>query len=180
MALRPMRHRLPTPFIALVASISLGCLREPKSEISSTVVAAIEADPGQLNPAITTQGGVQTASALLYDGLVSLNDSLQPIPSLAQSWSIEDGGRVYRFALRHSVRWHDGVPFSAADVKFSFDSVLLRFHSRTRAPLSTALVSIETPDSFTVVFRFKHPYAPLLQQLRKPDRLEILLAPQAR
>ncbi|MFP5377468.1 MAG: ABC transporter substrate-binding protein, partial [Acidimicrobiia bacterium] len=48
---------------------------------------------------------------------------------------------------------------------FTFDEMLLKLHGRTRASVGPALAGIETPDPQTVVFRFKAPYAPLLQQL---------------
>ncbi|HEV2809157.1 MAG TPA: ABC transporter substrate-binding protein [Acidimicrobiales bacterium] len=130
-----------------------------------TLVAAIDSDPGQLNPAITTSGGVHAASELMYNGLVELSPSLEPLPELAESWEIEDDGATYRFTLRDGVTWHDGEPFTSADVKYSFEEVLLQLHSRTKASVGAALESIETPDDQTVVFRFSQPYAPLLQQL---------------
>lgn len=130
-----------------------------------TVVAAISSDPGQLNPAITTSGGVHTASELMFNGLVALSPELEPVPELAESWEIEDDGALYRFQLRDDVTWHDGEPFTSADVKFSFEEVLLEFHSRTKASVGNALESIETPDDHTVEFHFTEPYAPLLQQL---------------
>ncbi len=130
-----------------------------------TLVAPVDSDPGQLNPAITTSGAVHTASELMYNGLVELDADLEPIPELARSWEVEEDGAVYRFRLRDDVLWHDGQPFTSADVKFSFEEVLLQFHSRTKASVGSALESIETPDDQTVVFRFKQPYAPFLQQL---------------
>ncbi len=129
------------------------------------LVAALNSDPGHLNPAITSGGGVHTASGLLYNGLLSLDDSLAPVPELAVRWEVEEGGARYRFHLRQGVRWHDGRPFTSGDVKFTFEEALLRFHSRTRASLGSALEGIDAPDDSTVVFRFKRPYAPLLQQL---------------
>jgi peptide/nickel transport system substrate-binding protein len=130
-----------------------------------TLVAAISADPGHLNPAITTAGGVHTAAGLLYNGLVALDDGLRPVPELAERWEVEDDGRVYRLHLRRDVRWHDGRPFTAADVTFTFEEVLLRYHSRTRASLGPVLSAVEALDDATVEFRFRRPYAPLLQQL---------------
>jgi peptide/nickel transport system substrate-binding protein len=130
-----------------------------------TLVVAITSDPGHLNPAITTSGATHTAAELLYNGLVELDDDLNPVAELAVSWDIEENGALYRFHLRDDVVWHDGEPFTAADVKFSFEEVLLQFHSRTRASMSGALESIETPDEHTVEFRFAQPYAPLLLQL---------------
>lgn len=141
------------------------CAPDGTKRDDHTLVAAIGSDPGHLNPAITTNGGVHTAAALLYNGLLTLDEELQPLPELAERWEVEEGGARYRFHLRRDVRWHDGRPFTAADVKFTFDSMLLRFHSRTRASLGPALARIDAPDDSTVIFRFRRPYAPLLQQL---------------
>ena len=58
-----------------------------------------------------------------------------PVPELAESWQVEQGGAVYRFRLRDGVKWHDGTPFTASDVKFTFEEVLLKFHARTRASM---------------------------------------------
>ncbi len=130
-----------------------------------TLTAAISSDPGILNPATTTSGAVHEASEILYNGLVSVNEDLEPVPELAESWEVEDDGATYRFSLRDDVKWHDGEPFTSEDVKFSFEKVLLEFHSRTAASVGPALDSIETPDEKTVVFSFKRPYAPFLLQL---------------
>lgn len=131
-----------------------------------TLTVAIDSDPGQLNPAITTSGGTHTASELIYNGLVDLTPDLKPVPDLAESWDVLDNGALYRFHLRQGVKWHDGAPFtSAADVKFTFEQMLLKFHSRTKASVGAPLQSIATPDTDTVEFRFAKPYAPLLLQL---------------
>jgi peptide/nickel transport system substrate-binding protein len=130
-----------------------------------TLVVAIGSDPGHLNPAITTSGATHTAAEIIYNGLVGLDDNLDPIPELAESWEIEGDGRVYVFTLREDVVWHDGTPFTADDVVFSFEEVLLEFHSRTRASMGPQIESIEARDDHTVVFTFRQPYAPLLLQL---------------
>ena len=130
-----------------------------------TLVVAIPSDPGHLNPAITTSGATHTAAELLYNGLLGRDERGNPVPELAESWQIEQGGAVYRFRLQPGVRWHDGTPFTSADVKFTFEESLLKFHARTKASMEGPLAGIETPDDRTVVFRFKQPYAPLLFQL---------------
>ncbi|MEP6905053.1 MAG: ABC transporter substrate-binding protein, partial [Gemmatimonadales bacterium] len=149
--------------LVLCAAACTGAERTPIVE--RPFVVAISTDPGQLNTAITTNGSVHTAAGLFYNGLIALDDSLRPVPELATRWEIEDAGALYRFHLRNGVRWHDGQPFSAADVKFTFDELLLKFHSRTRASLGEKLLRIDTPDDSTVEFKFRRPYAPLLQQL---------------
>ncbi|MDE0804973.1 MAG: ABC transporter substrate-binding protein [Acidimicrobiales bacterium] len=137
----------------------------PEPETGGTLVAAISSDPGALNPAVTTSGATHSASELMFNGLVELDENGEPVPELASSWEIEEEGALYRFTLADGIEWHDGTPFTSADVKFSFDEVLLQFHSRTSASVGGALESIETPDDMTVEFRFSEPYAPLLQQL---------------
>src|SRR4029450_4773645 len=129
------------------------------------LVVAINADPGHLNPAITTSGATHTAAELIYNGLLGRDERGDPTPDLAESWAIEQGGALYRLRLRDGVTWHDGTRFTAADVKFTFEEVLLKFHARTKASMGAVLAGIDTPDDRTVVFRFKQPYAPLLQQL---------------
>ena len=138
---------------------------EVEDTAGGTLVVAISEDPGQYNPALTTSGSVHTASELMFNGLVSYDDEYAPQPDLALSWEIEEDGALYRFALRDDVVWHDGTPFTSNDVKYTFENVLTEFHSRTKASVGALLESVDTPDDYTVEFRFTEPYAPLLQQL---------------
>lgn len=128
-----------------------------------TVVVAVTGDPGGLNPAITTQGGVTTIGGSIFNGLVAADFDLNPVPDLATSWEITDGGRVYTFRLAENAVFHDGKPVTSADVKFTFEEMLLKFHSRTRAALGDNLKNISTPDAHTVRFEFQKPYAAFLQ-----------------
>src|ERR671937_2218858 len=130
-----------------------------------TLVVALSADPGHLNPAITTSGATHTAAELLYNGLLGRDEHGDAVPELATRWTIEQAGALYRFLLRDDVTWHDGKRFTSADVKFTFEEVLLKYHARTKASVGGVLAGIDAPDDHTVVFRFKQPYAPLLLQL---------------
>jgi peptide/nickel transport system substrate-binding protein len=158
-------NRMLLAATVLVCAFACSKDRAVNRRDARVLVAAVTADPGHLNPAITTNGGVSTASALLFDGLVALDDAGEPLPALAARWEVLESGKVYRFHLRPDVRWHDGQPLRAHDVEFTFDSLLLRFHARTRASLSPALDSVRAEDSLTVGFYFRRPYAPLLKQL---------------
>ena len=143
---------------ALGSALVAACVGEPSRTSGRPFVAAITSDPGHLNPAIT-------AAALLYDGLLTYDSSLTPHPALATRWEVEDAGARYRFHLRPGVQWHDGVLFTGADVAYTFKEVLLKYHARTRASLGPALSDVVALDDSTVEFRFRRPYAPLLQQL---------------
>ena len=159
--------------LAVIAALTLaGCSRGPAAHAEPvTLVVSLNGDPGALNPAVTTSGNTHPVTDQIFNGLVGLDESLSPVPELAESWSLEDEGRTYRFALRRDVTWHDGTPFTAADVKFTFEEALLKYHSRTRAALQDLVERIETPDDHTVVFRLRRAYSPLLQRDRKSTRL---------
>ena len=164
-----MRCRRLTPLLAVSLAVSstmpASLPAQDTPPRGGTLVVAISADPGHLNPAITTSGATHTASELIYNGLLGRDERGDPTPDLAESWAVEQGGAAYRFRLRDGVTWHDGARFTAADVKFSFEEVLLKYHARTKAAMGGALAGIDTPDDRTVVFRFKQPYSPLLSQL---------------
>ena len=134
-----------------------------------TLVIAITSDPGHFNPGITTGFDVHAVTGSIFNGLVELDDNANPSPDLAQSWEVNEDGTSYTFRLVEGVQWHDGQPFSSADVKFTFEEILFNFHSRTKSGLSEIVESIETPDENTVVFNFSAPYAPLLQRLNSTE-----------
>lgn len=164
--------------VGLLVIGALGCGAERRGDgaaATTTLVVAQSGDPGALNPAVTTSGATHPITDQIFNGLVGLDEALSPVPELAERWSIEDGGRTYRFALRQGVRWHDGAPFTSADVKFTFEAALLRYHSRTRSALEGLVERIDTPDAHTVIFRLRRPYAPLLQRL---DVVEASIIPR--
>ncbi|MGH7323901.1 MAG: ABC transporter substrate-binding protein [Candidatus Rokuibacteriota bacterium] len=162
------RRHLLAPMTLLLLPVCLGpapAVAQQAPVRGGTLVVAISADPGHLNPAITTSGATHAAAELLYNGLLGRDERGEPLPELAERWTVEQAGAVYRFHLRDGVTWHDGTRFTSADVKFTFEDVLLKYHARTKASLGDVLAAIDTPDDRTVVFRFKQPYAPLLLQL---------------
>lgn len=99
----------------------------------------------------------------IFSGLVGLDFNLKPVPDLAESWEISPDGQRYVFHLAPNATFHDGQPVTSADVKFTFEQLLLKFHSRTRTSIGDKLRAITTPDAHTVVFEFNAPYAAFLQ-----------------
>jgi peptide/nickel transport system substrate-binding protein len=180
---RPWRRgaALGRLFVALcLPALIHGCHPAPGDGAAGrggTLIVAQGTDPGALNPAVTTAGSVHPVTDQIFNGLVGLDEEMSPVPELAERWSISDDGRTYTFHLRPGVRWHDGEPFTSADVRFSFEEALLTYHSRTRAALAPMLAGLDTPDPLTVIFRFHEPYAPLLQRL---DVVEASIIPRHR
>ena len=129
-----------------------------------TAVIAIDSDPESLNLGITSGYSAGDVGAKIYNGLVWIDTNFAIKPSLAESWTISGDAKTYTFKLRQGVTWHDGKPFTSADVVYTFQEILGKFHPRSQA-LVKRMKSIEAPDANTVVITLTDAYAPLLLQL---------------
>ncbi len=110
-------------------------------------------------------------SQLVNDTLVVINERLEYVPSLATEVPTVDNGGIsrdglrYAFKLRRGVKWHDGKPFTAADVAFTYQTVMNpAVDVRGRAGWNK-VAAVETPDEATVVFRFSTIDAPFLDRV---------------
>ena len=90
----------------------------------------------------------------LHDALLKPMPGRSISPSLAESWSASADGLVYEFVLRKGVKFHDGEPVTAEDVKFSFE----RYRGISAKVLKDRVAAVETPDSGRVRFRLKQPW----------------------
>ena len=140
---------------------------QPGSVVFSqkSIIVGVSSDPGHFNPGITTGYNVHVVADSIFNGLIALDNSLKPIPDLASSWDVSEDSKTYKFSLVKNATWHDGMPVTSADVKFTFENVLFKYHSRTKAGLGANVQAIDTPDAHTVIFRLKQSYGPLLQRL---------------
>ena len=117
------------------------------------------------NPLLAPDLGSVMVNKVLFPGLVRPDESLRPTPDLALSWVVSPDGLAYTFALRPNVRWHDGAPFTARDVKFTLDQIISPTSgSRLRSDFA-AVVGTDIIDSLTVRIRLQAPFAPLLTLL---------------
>jgi peptide/nickel transport system substrate-binding protein len=118
-----------------------------------------------LDPVLAPDLGSVMVNKVIFPGLVRPDERLHPTPDLARSWTVSDDGLTYTFALRPGVRWHDGQPFGAEDVKFTFERIL---DPASQSPMRSDFLSVERVDaldSLTVRFTLSHPFAPLLTLL---------------
>lgn len=145
--------------LALVVAIlgmglhSLGAAPE-QVRTGGTLVIALNEDPPHLNAGISTDLATIFVGGQMYQTLVRMDADYRTKPSLAEQWSMTKDGLTYTVRLQRNVRWHDGRPFTSADVKYS----LLEVNHKHNGLASTAydsVQSIETPDPYTVVFRMK-------------------------
>jgi peptide/nickel transport system substrate-binding protein len=158
-------HRLAGILVAVMALAqwtTAGAQETPRP--GGTLVVAIGANPETLNPAVTTGVEALAVTCKMFNGLVYLDRDWNPQPELAQSWTVAPDGLRITFKLTPGVAWHDGKPFSSADVKFTMEEVLAKLHPRTRLAFAN-VEGVDAPDPLTVVVRFRKAYAPFMQQM---------------
>ncbi|MFD1882848.1 ABC transporter substrate-binding protein [Paracoccus pacificus] len=121
------------------------------------ITVANDSEPRQLNPAIVASNGVFFISSKIIEPLAEASyDTGGLKPLLATSWEGSEDGLSITFKLREGVKWHDGTPFTAADVAFSAMQVWKPLQNIGRN-LFANLDAVDTPDDLTAVFRFSKP-----------------------
>ncbi|WP_118134236.1 ABC transporter substrate-binding protein [Oceanicella sp. SM1341] len=125
------------------------------------LTAIIQPEPPILQLALNQQTPTGVVGGKIYESLLSYDLKLTPGPQLAESWEMSEDGLTYTFHLVKNAKWHDGEPFTAADVVFTCDDFLKEVHPRARATFDRC-ESITAPDDYTVVFKLKEPFAPFL------------------
>ncbi len=123
-------------------------------------------DPGSWDPIDTFLVNWASVATNLYDGLTYRGPDLQLKPGLATSWEQLDDGKRIRFHLRENVTFHNGEPFNAQAVKFTFDR-LLGDEGKKGPQRSnyTAIDHVEIIDDYTVDFYLNAPDPVLLTKL---------------
>ncbi len=155
--MKAMLKRLSLLAAALFISTALHA--EPVTGGRANVV--IQPEPPSLMVGLVQNGPTQMVAGNIYEGLLRYDTDLKPMPQLATSWEVSEDGLTYTFHLHENVKWHDGEPFTAADVVFSADVFLRETHPRLRASLEH-VEEISAPDDHTVVFKLKQPFGPFI------------------
>jgi len=121
-----------------------------------TMVMIAQPEPPSLAPYLSTSGPIGLVAPKVYNGLLDYDLDLNPVGELAESFDVSEDGLTVTFNLREGVKWHDGEPFTSADVEFTIMQVLKEFHPR--GPNSfREVTSIDTPDELTAVFNLNKP-----------------------
>ncbi|MFE0018187.1 ABC transporter substrate-binding protein [Mesorhizobium sp. NPDC059054] len=142
--------------LASTALPTIGRAQEPQKGGRLTVAA--DSEPRNLNPAIVASNGVFFISSKIVEPLAEADyegkDGLSP--RLAVSWEGSEDGKSVTFKLREGVSWHDGKPFTSADVAFSALQIWKPLQNLGRVVFKD-LEAVETPDEHTAVFKFAKP-----------------------
>lgn len=131
---------------------------QPTGELT----VALPNDPTSLYTALASDRTALNAAWQLYDSLVFVDENGELQPALAESWQVSDDGLSYTFTLRQGVTFHNGEPFTAADVVTTWEQGSVE--TNDWSPQFTPVTAINVIDDFTVEFQLEEP-APLLLRL---------------
>jgi peptide/nickel transport system substrate-binding protein len=156
---------------SLVVAAAAGAAAETPRR-GGVLLAAIAADAPSLDPHQETTFATLQMVAPLYSTLLQFDPLQYPkiIGDAASEWKVSPDGLTYTFKVRPGIRFHDGSPLTAADVKATYDKIVFPPSGvrSNRKNAYAAIARVEAPDASTVVFTLKHPSASLLGNLASP------------
>jgi len=157
------------------------------TEAGGTFRVALTADATTLDPWNANDTNTMLVTRQIFETLVDYDlAGFKIVPKLAETWSVSSDGRVWTFALRRGVKFHDGTDLDAAAVVLNFDRARQAAHPLRGPALSgspyrayaallegfddaSAIVRVEARDAATVVITTKTPFGPLLADLAMPS-----------
>jgi peptide/nickel transport system substrate-binding protein len=167
-------RRPPVIRLALILALGLtGCAGDAGSAVDHAATSAkpaygdtfIEALTGNISgliPNIVGDASSHTVAEHIYNGLITHDREINIVPDLADSWTLSRDCLDLTFRLRTNARWHDGRPFTADDVVFTYQ---LMTHPKTPSPYKDDFATVESVravDPYTVRVRYREPYAKAL------------------
>ena len=119
-------------------------------------------DYTRINPAIDEHGEI---NLLLFDGLMGHDENNQVVPALAESYELDEDTNTYTFKLREDVKWHDGEPFTAEDVKFTIEAIMDPENESEIFSNYEDVEEITTDGDYQISFKLKDPNYAFLEYM---------------
>ena len=119
-------------------------------------------DYTRINPAMDEHGEI---NILIFNGLTAHDGDNQVVPGLAESWDFDEETCTYTFHLAENVKWHDGEPFTAEDVKFTIEAIMDPENGSENAPNYEDVQEITVVDDHTVSFKLDAPNVAFLDYM---------------
>jgi len=129
-----------------------------------TLAMTINPEPNAMISAFNTASPVAVISGKMTEGLLHYDFELKAHPVLATGWEMSEDGLSVRFDLRQGVKWHDGKPFTSADVAYSIMEILKKYHPRGKGVFAR-VETVETPDDYTAILKLSEPSPAMMYAL---------------
>ncbi|MBU6376541.1 MAG: peptide ABC transporter substrate-binding protein [Bdellovibrionales bacterium] len=159
--MRNLRFIMVFGLTLAVLAGTTSCTSKGRSKADpNTLYLELSADPATLNPITSSDFYASVVQGYIYSSLMERSeDTFDWIPALAEKYEISKDGKTFTFTIRDGVKWHDGHPLNAEDVKYSFD---VFFEGRFDAPQQKVYLEgikeAKVIDPRTVQFTTKQVY----------------------
>jgi len=127
-----------------------------------TLVEGTIGEASTLIPILASDSASHSVAGQIYNGLVKYDKNLVLVGDLAESFQVAADGLTIIFKLRRNVTWHDGAPFTARDVLYTYRVIIDPKTPTAYSEEFKQIASVTAPDPHTVVVRYIKPYAPAL------------------
>ena len=131
----------------------------PSAHAQGTLKVALSANLNTLDPAKAKSGDEHVVNFLVYSGLTEVDDAGKVHPDLAESWTGSDDLKTWTFKLRPGVKFHDGRPVDAEDVKTTIERIRDPAIGSVARANFAIVDSIDVVDPQTIRFNLKLAYA---------------------
>jgi len=168
---------------ALLLLVGNACTLSLERGGGDQTLRILGAEIDTLDPALAQDRATADYAVEIFSGLVALSPKMEVVPDLAEKWQVSPDGRTYTFILRKNVRFHDGRPMKAADVKYSLERAA---DPRTRSPVAalylgdivgvserlagkaSEISGVRVKDDYTIELVIDQPKAYFLSKLTYP------------
>ena len=153
----------------LTLGLLIGSVAFASAAPRNDVIIGVRLEPPHLDPTAGAAAAIgEVGYANIFEGLTRIDRNGEVKPALASSWDISPDGKNYVFFLQKGVLFHDGAPFSAESVIFSFDRARGDASVNPQQVLFEPIESIEVNDPATLTIRLKRPTGAFLFNLGWP------------
>ena len=170
---RPWRRPLPLAAAAVVVALAVAACGSSSSggEVKEGGVYRLGTPStiDSLNPFVAFNADAYSTFEYIYPELVQFNTKQQFVPDFARTWQVSPDGKVWTFHTQPNAKWSDGKPLTAADVAWTY-STILKFQSGPTANSAgyvAHMKSATAPNSTTVVLTYNRPVANVLSQVQQ-------------
>jgi peptide/nickel transport system substrate-binding protein len=151
------------------AAVRRAPARQGEPKPGGTLSVATSTDPVGLDPMISSAYSTALITEHVYGSLMQYDKALNEVqPDLAESVEISDDKLLYTFKLRSGVKWHDGQPFTADDVKFSIERQKNPDTGSPNAYMYSEVADVKVVDPATVEVSFNKVQGPFLAFMASP------------
>lgn len=152
--------------VALAMTLALACTAtaavepNPKAPVGGTINYNLDGEPPTIHPIMSTDFYATKVQLLVGDSLARRDaNTYDWKPRLAEKWEVSKDNKVFTFYLRKDIKFHDGKPVTAEDVKFTFDAIFEpKYEAAHMRPYYEGIAKVEVIDAHTVKFTAKDSY----------------------